>query len=41
VIDCFSRRVVGWALRSDMQAELVVDALEMGIDRGRSIQGSK
>jgi putative transposase len=35
VIDCFSRRVVGWAMRSDMQAELVVDALEMAIDRRR------
>jgi putative transposase len=35
VIDCFSRRVVGWAMRSDMQAELVVDALEMAISRRR------
>jgi putative transposase len=29
VIDCFSRKVVGWSMRADMQAELVVDALEM------------
>jgi putative transposase len=35
VIDCFSRRVVGWAMRSDMQAELVVDALEMALSRRR------
>jgi putative transposase len=35
VLDCFSRRVVGWAMRSDMQAELVVDALEMAINRRR------
>jgi putative transposase len=35
VIDCFSRRVVGWAMRDDMQAELVVDALEMAISRRR------
>ena len=33
VIDCFSRRVVGWSMRADMQAELVVDALEMAINR--------
>ena len=35
VIDCYSRRVVGWAMRSDMQAELVLDALEMAIGRRR------
>jgi putative transposase len=35
VLDCFSRKVVGWAMRSDMQAELVVDALEMAISRRR------
>ena len=35
VIDCFSRKVVGWSMRSDMQAELVVDALEMAIERRR------
>jgi putative transposase len=35
VIDCYSRRVVGWAMRADMQAELVVDALEMAISRRR------
>ena len=33
VIDCFSRKVVGWSMRDNMQAELVVDALEMGISR--------
>jgi len=35
VIDCFSRKVVGWSMRLDMQAELVVDALEMAIERRR------
>jgi transposase InsO family protein len=35
VIDCFSRKVVGWAMRADMQAELVVDALEMALSRRR------
>jgi putative transposase len=33
VLDCFSRRVVGWSMRSDMKAELVVDALEMAVAR--------
>ena len=29
VIDLFSRKVVGWSMRSDMQRELVLDALDM------------
>ncbi len=33
VLDCFSRKVVGWSMRDDMQAELVVDALEMAVAR--------
>jgi putative transposase len=33
VLDCFSRKVVGWSMRADMQAELVVDALEMAVER--------
>ena len=35
VIDCFSRKVVGWSMRADMPAELVVDAVEMAIERRR------
>jgi putative transposase len=35
VLDCCSRRVVGWSMRADMQAELVVDALEMAVVRRR------
>jgi putative transposase len=35
VLDCFSRRVVGWSMRDEMPAELVVDALEMAIRRRR------
>jgi putative transposase len=31
VIDVFSRRVVGWAMRSHMRAELVQEALDMAI----------
>jgi putative transposase len=33
VLDCFSRKVVGWSMRADMQTELVVDALEMAVER--------
>jgi putative transposase len=29
VIDLFSRKVVGWPMRSDMQRNLAIDALEM------------
>ncbi|MDP9293348.1 MAG: IS3 family transposase [Actinomycetota bacterium] len=36
VIDCYSRRVVGWSMRDQMPAELVVDALEMAISRRRA-----
>lgn len=39
VLDCFSRRVVGWSMRDDMQAELVVDALEMAVARRRPDKG--
>jgi putative transposase len=31
VIDCFSRRCVGWAMADHMRAELVVDALHMAL----------
>jgi putative transposase len=39
VIDCFSRRVVGWAMREHMRAELVVEALEMAVTRRRPAAG--
>jgi putative transposase len=39
VIDCFSRRVVGWAMRDNMEAELVVDALEMAVARRQPAPG--
>lgn len=35
VIDCHSRRVVGWSMAEDMRAELVVSALEMAVARRR------
>jgi transposase InsO family protein len=31
VMDCYSRRIVGWSMRPDLEAELVVDALEMAV----------
>jgi putative transposase len=31
VLDCFSRRVVGWSMAEHMRAELVVEALEMAV----------
>jgi putative transposase len=39
VMDCYSRRIVGWAMRPDLEAELVVDALEMAIARRRPKPG--
>lgn len=32
VLDCFSRRIVGWSAADHMRAELVSDALQMAID---------
>ena len=39
VMDCYSRRIVGWSMRPDLEAELVVDALEMAIARRRPKPG--
>ena len=39
VIDCLSRRVVGWSMRDDMRAELVVEALEMAVLRRKPAAG--
>jgi putative transposase len=39
VMDCHSRRCVGWSLRSDLRAELVVDAVSMAISRRRPGSG--
>jgi putative transposase len=39
VMDCYSRRIVGWSMRPDLEAELVVDALEMAITRRRPRPG--
>lgn len=39
VMDVYSRRVVGWAMDSSMSAQLVVDALEMGLARRQPSEG--
>jgi putative transposase len=39
VVDCFSRRIVGWSMRDDLRAELVVDALEMAVARRQPSAG--
>jgi putative transposase len=39
VMDCFSRRIVGWAIADHLRAELVVDALEMAVARRRPDPG--
>jgi transposase InsO family protein len=39
VQDAFSRRIVGWSMADHMRAELVVDALQMGVARRRPEAG--
>ena len=39
VMDCYSRRIVGWAMADHMRAELVVCALEMAVQRRRPDRG--
>ena len=33
VMDCYSRRIVGWSMADHMRAEVVIDALEMAVAR--------
>jgi len=39
VMDCYSRRIVGWAMADHLRAELVIDALEMAVARRRPAAG--
>jgi putative transposase len=39
VLDCWSRRCVGWSMRNDLRAELVLDALGMALQRRRPSPG--
>jgi putative transposase len=39
VMDCYSRRIVGWSMADHLRAELVVDALGMAVARRRPDAG--
>lgn len=39
VIDTYSRKIVGWSMRDDLKADLVVDALAMALSRRRPPAG--
>jgi len=39
VMDMYSRKIVGWSMRDDLKADLVVDALAMAITRRRPPPG--
>ncbi|MGH3090261.1 MAG: IS3 family transposase [Rubrobacteraceae bacterium] len=39
VIDCWSRRLIGWSMRDDLRSELVLDALGMAVTRRRPQAG--
>jgi putative transposase len=39
VTDCFSRRIVGWSMRDNLEAELVADAAAMAVCRRRPEPG--
>ena len=39
VMDCYSRRIVGWAIADHMRKELVIDALQMAVARRRPDAG--
>jgi putative transposase len=38
-MDCYSRRIVGWALADHLRAELVDEALQIAIARRRPAPG--
>lgn len=39
VLDCFSKKVVGWAMADHMRTELIIDAMTMAIRNGRVRHG--
>jgi putative transposase len=39
VVDCYSRRCVGWSMRDHLRAELVTEALEMAVTRRKPDSG--
>ena len=40
VMDCYSRRIVGWAIADHMRKELVIEALQMAVARRRPEPGA-
>lgn len=40
VIDCYSRRLVGWAIADHMRTDLVIEALEMAVATRGSLAGA-
>ena len=40
VMDCFSRRIVGWSMATHLRTELVVEALEMAVTHRRPTAGT-
>ncbi|HWL35301.1 MAG TPA: DDE-type integrase/transposase/recombinase [Frankiaceae bacterium] len=40
VLDCFSRRVVGWAMADHIRSKLVVDALQVAVWNRRPAPGA-
>src|SRR6266536_3567357 len=39
VMDLYSRKIVGWSMRDDLEAPLVVDAISMAVTRRRPAAG--
>jgi putative transposase len=39
VVDCYSRKIVGWAIEDHLRASIVVEALEMALSRRRAGPG--
>ena len=39
VLDCYSRRIVGWTIADHLRAEIVVEALEMALQRRKADPG--
>lgn len=40
ILDVFTRMIVGWSMRNDLGAELVVDAFDMAVHRRRPERGA-
>jgi transposase InsO family protein len=39
IVDCFSRRIVGWSMAAHLRTELVLDAVDLGTGRRRPRRG--